>query len=1167
MQDILSEAEEVQEEQAAPAPSYMGGFSFESEEAVKDAVEDVFEDVMENVVEDVADVAGVVDEPSPVFEEQAEKPSIFTYFSYMDEDAPSETQENIEEVLIENAPKDESMLFKNEYEETPETDGFPDFSSFSQGEISTDAELEAAAESFSNDLQEESPFTFSYLSTSLVEEQEEKSEGIVFEEVEPPLYSNIEEEEIQSQSSQEIQEVDEDLEEEIVLSEPSMLQEPLKEIQEVDEDLEEEIILSEPSMLQEPVAFVVPESIGADKETNDENAEESIISSNPVAFVVPGMIEDKKEASSKEEDIVISEPSMKKEPVAFIIPQMLKNETAKDEDLVSESSILQQPAAFIVPQKLESETKSAVEESVEVANFPVENVEEENVDQENIPLETPAVQEPAAIVVSNLENEGKIGSDEEEVSLPVADPETKGEKNVATASVTGAPTPSILDMDSIDAFKATVTDDLITFDLAIPMKNTTTTQSDEIKDSSESPKDSEGSSLEKKGGDNKRNQYKSKTQRIMEKTSGEEQTGGAGGSSTWEAFQKAEERWEALKQRSLSRKRWEALKQSKPFTYDMNWLRNVQNGVPRPHQFVTTDGSDGTEAGWTKLREQAVTGEMDYDVIVCGGTLGIFFATALQLKGFKVAVVEAGKLRGREQEWNISMKELQELEELGVITQEDIDTVITTEFPGCRAGFKNEEVTPVKGTYFENGIGYECVTADILNLGVAPRILLERVAERFKANGGTVYEERPLKAVMISEKVGAAVDLVTPDGSDSPITARLVLDAMGNGSPISRQQRYGMKPDGICCVVGSCASGFDSKSNLMGDIIYTNSMIQDKGINGKLQYFWETFPVGIGRDGKEPGTSDTKTTYMFTYLDADEQRPSLSTLMEDYWKLLPKYQTSINDAEKDLDVKRVLFAFFPTFKDSPLQTQFSRVLAVGDASGIQSPLSFGGFGALTRHLPRITGAISDAMENDCLHKDDLALINAYTPNLSASWMFQKAMSVQMGQNVNPKFINRLLATNFKIMEDMGQETINPFLQDVVRFDGLVGSLARSFVADPLFMPEIVNHVGLKELGDWVGHVGMMGLYSVLDSTVSPVIKRAIKKITNPRERFQWLRKLEAWKFGSGNDYITPKNRKKKRIQREPEEKGGSEATKDTKMTETGTEETAATDEVEPSTQA
>ena len=43
-------------------------------------------------------------------------------------------------------------------------------------------------------------------------------------------------------------------------------------------------------------------------------------------------------------------------------------------------------------------------------------------------------------------------------------------------------------------------------------------------------------------------------------------------------------------------------------------------------------------------------------------------------------------------------------------------------------------------------------------------------------------------------------------------------------------------------------------------------------------------------------------------------------------------------------------------------------MQIGDASGIQSPLSFGGFGALTRHLRRLTNAVSEALEADCLDK-------------------------------------------------------------------------------------------------------------------------------------------------------------------------------------------------------
>ena len=97
--------------------------------------------------------------------------------------------------------------------------------------------------------------------------------------------------------------------------------------------------------------------------------------------------------------------------------------------------------------------------------------------------------------------------------------------------------------------------------------------------------------------------------------------------------------------------------------------------------------------------------------------------------------------------------------------------------------------------------------------------------------------------------------------------------------------------------------------------------------------------------------------------------------MEDYWRLLPEYQPSISNPETDLDFRRVLFAYFRTYRDSPLKPQFNRILAVGDASGIQSPLSFGGFGALTRHVERITTAVTEAMDLDVLNKENLAYIN------------------------------------------------------------------------------------------------------------------------------------------------------------------------------------------------
>lgn len=147
---------------------------------------------------------------------------------------------------------------------------------------------------------------------------------------------------------------------------------------------------------------------------------------------------------------------------------------------------------------------------------------------------------------------------------------------------------------------------------------------------------------------------------------------------------------------------------------------------------------------------------------------------------------------------------------------------------------------------------------------------------------------------------------------------------------------------------------------------------------------------------------------------------------------MPQYQGT-NLSLDDLEFKRAVCNFFPTYKDSPLLTQFDRLCAIGDASGIQSPLSFGGFGSITRHLLRLTDAFSAALETDSLTQADLGLINAYQPSLSVAWLFQRSMSVPVGKTPSPYFISRALINNFKSMQALGDPVLRPFLQGPCRF--------------------------------------------------------------------------------------------------------------------------------------
>lgn len=496
-------------------------------------------------------------------------------------------------------------------------------------------------------------------------------------------------------------------------------------------------------------------------------------------------------------------------------------------------------------------------------------------------------------------------------------------------------------------------------------------------------------------------------------------------------------------------------------------LENLRRGDRRWYQLRCGDSAVPTVVNTIADR----LGEGDFDVAIAGGTLGIFLASALQRRGWRVVVLEQGKLQGRAQEWNISRQELQVFLALDLLTESELARAIATEYNPARLSFYQ---------------GYELWVKDILNIGVDPVYLLEILKQKFLQAGGILLENTAFHQAEIAE------DGVKLWAGEQPLTCRLLIDAMGHFSPIVQQVRAGAKPDGVCLVVGSCARGFES--NETGDLIATITPILHQ-----CQYFWEAFPA---RDGR--------TTYLFTYLDAHCDRFSLEFLMEEYLRLLPTYQ---NCELTQLQFQRFLFGFFPAYRQSPLKLPWSRMLAVGDSAGGQSPISFGGFGAMIRHLQRLTQGISEALSADQLGQADLALLQPYQPNIAVTWLFQKTMSVGINQNVNPQQINALMSAVFQVMDRQGDEVLRPFLQDVIQFSSLAKTLP--FV-NPLQVFPILPQVGIPSLIDWLRHYLNLAAYSGLYP-----LARSLAPLTqslSPEQQYRYHRWQEAWQYGAGQDY-------------------------------------------------
>ncbi|XP_015650560.1 uncharacterized isoform X1 [Oryza sativa Japonica Group] len=527
----------------------------------------------------------------------------------------------------------------------------------------------------------------------------------------------------------------------------------------------------------------------------------------------------------------------------------------------------------------------------------------------------------------------------------------------------------------------------------------------------------------------------SRTQMIMDKISSGEEVGGAGGAYSYNALKRLDQIWSSI---------CEAQSDSK--------VPEVVTRVQGP--LVDYDLGDGSEI---------------FDVLVCGGTLGIFVATALSYKGLRVGIIERNIIKGREQEWNISRKELMELVEVGILSEEEIEQIISSDF---------------------NPVRLDVHLRVKVKFGWRTSLILE-----FR---GAIFEGKSLSSISVHDDFAV---LNLSDGGSLP--CRLVIDAMGNFSPIVRQIRSGRKPDGVCLVVGTCARGFDR--NTTSDIIFSSSSIKRAGNSG-VQLFWEGFPAGSG--------PTDRTTYMFTYVDPHSGGPKLEELLETFWDLMPAYEDVVLE---NLDIMRVIFGIFPTYRNSPLPAAFDRVLQVGDASGIQSPVSFGGFGSLTRHLGRLSNGIYEAVSGDLLDARSLQLLNPYMPNLSASWLFQRAMSARPQIDVSPTFINELLFANFESMQKLGDSVLRPFLQDVIQFGPLVKTLGLVMITRPQILPSIFKQAGPGVILNWSGHFVMLGYYTFLSTFIDPILRPWVESLPL-RNKYQWKRYLEAWKYGAGLDY-------------------------------------------------
>jgi lycopene cyclase CruA len=470
------------------------------------------------------------------------------------------------------------------------------------------------------------------------------------------------------------------------------------------------------------------------------------------------------------------------------------------------------------------------------------------------------------------------------------------------------------------------------------------------------------------------------------------------------------------------------------YWWEKRWRESVRN-PQEPKQVVF------------KKAEGGFSGE--YDLIYIGGALGVIHAAVMAKLGYRVLLIERLPFGRMNREWNISRSEFQSLIELGLFTSEEFESLIAREYVDGFNKFFDANLPP----HLKAAILH---TPTVLNIAIASDKLLSLCGEKLRQTGGDIWDETEfIRADIDSEKV--AVQLVhLPTGEVKQTSGRLLIDAMGTASTIAWQLNGKRTFDSVCPTVGAIVEGLETGvwDSKYGDVLNSHG-----DISRGRQLIWELFPAA----------GDELTIYLFHYHQVHPDNPgSLLEMYEDFFTILPEYRRC--DIEK-LVWKKPTFGYIPghfSVGSRDRAVAFDRLLAIGDAASLQSPLIFTGFGSLVRNLSRLTTLLDTALKHDLLSAKDLNQIRAYQSNVAVTWLFSKGMMVPTGTTLPPQRINAMLNTFFGLLADEPSEVAETFIKDRTHWLMFTRLALKAAQKNPALLLWISEMAGSKDLLRWLG---------------------------------------------------------------------------------------------------
>jgi len=458
---------------------------------------------------------------------------------------------------------------------------------------------------------------------------------------------------------------------------------------------------------------------------------------------------------------------------------------------------------------------------------------------------------------------------------------------------------------------------------------------------------------------------------------------------------------------------------------------------------------------WNRERDSQLSGT--FDIIYAGGGLNVVNAAVMTIRyGMRVLIMDRFTVGAVHREWNISRQELQELLAVGLLTREELEAVIQREYADGLVRFCADHIRVRPAELHLRGVLDVAVDAEQLTA-----LCLRKI--RAANPGNQVLHRTTFRRCLVDRARGVVVEATTATGETARYRARLLVDGMGATSPIARQLNHGRPFALVCPTVGTVARGYRQGSDRLavdptvGEILVTTADASD----GK-QLIWEGFP---GRD-------DQVTIYLFHYVDLDATKGSapvdLLGLFETFFTLLPTYKDATN-----VEIIKPVYGLIPAgYKNPSLRRAerkvlaFDRVLSLGDAAALQSPLTFCGFGSTVRNLRRITTLLALALRDDCLSAADLAHIRAYEAVPALARAFSKFM---IGRpSGRPEQVNETLNVFCGILNDLGERAAVAFFRDRIGWADYTRLILRTARVYPRILPLAARTLTLADVIAWIG---------------------------------------------------------------------------------------------------